>query len=39
MDLGKIGLRGMGLIHLVQDKDWWQTVVNMVSIDDRDFLD
>jgi hypothetical protein len=30
MDLGEIGWKGMDWIHLVQDRDKWQTLVNTV---------
>jgi hypothetical protein len=30
MDLKKIGFEGVDWIHLVLDRDWWQTLVNMV---------
>jgi hypothetical protein len=28
MDLREIGWRGVEWIHLVQDRDWWQALVN-----------
>jgi len=28
--LGKIGWEGVDWIHLAQDRDYWQAVVNMV---------
>jgi hypothetical protein len=30
MDLREIGLEGSDWIHLAQDRDWWQALVNMV---------
>jgi hypothetical protein len=30
MDLREMGLEGMGCIHLAQDRDWWQALVNSV---------
>jgi hypothetical protein len=30
MDLTEIRLEGMDWIHLVQDRDWWQALVNTV---------
>jgi hypothetical protein len=30
MDLTQIGLDVMDRIHLAQDRDWWQAVVNAV---------
>jgi len=30
MDLREVGWEGVGWIHLVQDRDQWQAVVNMV---------
>jgi hypothetical protein len=30
MDLGEIRWEGVGWIHLVQDMDQWQTLVNVV---------
>jgi hypothetical protein len=32
MDLREMGLEGVDCIHLVQDRDWWQAVVNIVMI-------
>jgi hypothetical protein len=31
MDLWETGLEGVDWICLVQDKDWWQDLVNMVK--------
>jgi hypothetical protein len=30
MDLGEIGWRGVECIHLAQDRDWWQALMNEV---------
>jgi hypothetical protein len=30
MDLRETGLKGVDWTHLTHDRDWWQTLVNMV---------
>jgi hypothetical protein len=30
MGLGEIGLEVVDWIHLAQDRDWWQALVNMI---------
>jgi hypothetical protein len=39
MDLREMGWEGMDWIHLVQDRNQWQALVNLSSIKSREFLD
>jgi hypothetical protein len=38
MDLREIGWEGVDWTHLIQDRDQWQTVINIVMKKGREFL-